>query len=237
MKSLGRLPFTIAAAFAVVACAAPGPTARPVPTTTLAATPTPTVAPMPSPTAAPTALAFPDLSEVALQAGGLYSSAPPFDISFTFVVPDDGWWSAHLHGEFFDVMRFDVEGSTSPTRWIAWAHPTTIIGATSEPAADLDPESAAALIATKPGITASATAPMSFAGLDGLRLDLHADLPNTHIFGGPAGNFGLEPGFDARLAFFDAGGELLLVLVLAPPAELETAWDEAQPILDSVVLE
>jgi hypothetical protein len=192
---------------------------------------------VPAPIATDTPLpprAFPGVSEMPLEADVRYSSAPPFDIAFTFALPDDRWESAHLLGEFFDVMRFDVEGSRSPTRWVAWAHPETVIGATSEPADGLSPEEAAALTATKPGVESSDVVPVQFAGHEGVRADFHAQLPDTHIFGGPAGNFGLGPTHDARIGFFDVSGELVLVLVLAPPEDFEDAWEDAQPILESV---
>ena len=48
-------------------------------------------------------------------------------------------------------------------------------------------------MATRSGIEASAIRPFAFAGLDGVQLDMHAQAANTHIFGGPEGNFGLEP--------------------------------------------
>ncbi len=225
-------------AIAVSGCTAPAPSATPAvaPSTRLSVPPTSTssTGALPSTEPEPSAQPFPTASDVVLGAQTLYSSAPPFDIPFSFVIPDSGWRSAHLHGEFLDVMRFDVAGSSSPTRWVAWAHPTTIIGATSAEAADLDPASAAALIGSHLGVSASATAPMTFAGLTGVRADFVADLPNTHVFGGPAGNFGLEPAYTARIGFFEMADELLLVLSLAAPAEVEAAWQEAQPILESV---
>jgi hypothetical protein len=189
----------------------------------------------PSPSPRPTVLAFPSQGELAM-APGRYDSSPPFVIEFTFRLPDEGWHSAHLHGEFFDVMRFDGPDPRVPTRWIAWAHPDTIHGATSEPAEGLSPHEAATVISTRPGLDAGPVAPFDFAGLEGVQLDLHADAPNTHIFGGSDGNFGLEPGQDARLGIVAPEGDLLLVLCLAAPAELDAACAEVQPILESVEL-
>lgn len=219
----------------LVAC---GSTASPSPTVTTTpfpppTAPTPTVAPVPTPAA--TVLAFPHLSEVAL-AAGRYDSSPPFDIPFTFVLFEEGWESAHLHGEFFDVMKLNGPDPVGPTRWIAWAHPATIHGATAEPAAGMTPDEAASLVAGRTGVEPGPISLFEIDGLAGVRIDLHADAPSTHIFGGSDGDFGLEPNFDARLGIVPVGSDLLLVLVLASPAELEDAWADAQPILASIDL-
>jgi hypothetical protein len=195
------------------------------------ATPRPTQSPSP----APSALAFPRTNGEVV--AGRYASDPPFDVPFTFEVPADGWESMHLHGEFFDIGRFATEErQTAPVRWIAFGHPDHIRGDEDVPAAGLTPEAAATLLSARGDLTASETVPYTLAGRDGVRLDLHAPEANTPIFGGPDGDFNLEPSIDIRLGIVPLDEDLLLVFVGAPPGELDAAWDEALPILVSVDL-
>jgi len=236
----------VAVTFALLGCTTPTttPSLTPVATPVATRAPTPSQAPTTLPTAtllpAPisTGLSFPTTSEIPL-APGRYRSSPPFDIPFTFEVPDSGWESAHLLGEFFDILQFDGETAAAagqPSRWIAFGHPTDIRGTRDTPAAGLSPGEAAALFADRSDLQASATTPFELDGLDGVRLDLHARSLSTPVFGGPAGNFAIGPQNALRLAIVPLADDLLLVLVLATPDELEAAWLEAQPILESVDL-
>jgi hypothetical protein len=168
---------------------------------------------------------------------GRYASDPPFDVPFTFEVPEDGWESMHLNGEFFDIGRFATEErQTAPIRWIAFGHPGHIRGDEDVAAAGLTPEAAATLLSAREDLTASEAVPFSLAGRDGVRLDLHAPEPDTPIFGGPDGAFNLEPSIDIRLGIVPLDNDLLIVFVGAPPGELDVAWDEVRPILESVEL-
>jgi hypothetical protein len=201
----------------------------------LACAPVATSGPAQSPSPAPSALAFPRTTGEVV--AGRYASDPPFDIPFTFDVPADGWESMHLHGEFIDIGRFaTAERQTAPVRWIAFGHPGHIRGDEDVPAAGLTPEAAATLLAARDDLTASEVEPFTIAGRDGVRLDLHAPEPDTPIFGGPDGAFNLEPSIDIRLGIVPLDNDLLLVFVGAPPDELDAAWTEAGPILESVDL-
>jgi hypothetical protein len=200
-----------------------------------ACAPVPTPGPTQSPSPAPAALAFPPTTGEVV--AGRYASDPPFDVSFTFEVPAGGWESMHVHGEFIDIGRFATEErQTAPIRWIAFGHPTYIRGDEDTPAAGLTPEAAATLLSARDDLTASAAVPYTFAGRDGVRLDLHAPEANTAIFGGPDGAFNLEPSIDIRLGIVPLEEDLLVVFVGAPPGELDAAWDEALPILESADL-
>jgi hypothetical protein len=221
-----RVPAIATAVLAVLAATAAA--------CSLVATPA-TPAPTQSPSPAPSALAFPRTNGVVV--AGRYASDPPFDVPFTFEVPADGWESMHLHAEFFDIGRFAAEErQTAPIRWIAFGHPAYIRGDEEAPAAGLTPEAAATLLSSREDLVASAAVPYSFAGRDGVRLDLHAPQANTPIFGGPDGAFNLEPSIDIRLGIVPLEEDLLLVFVGAPLGELDAAWDEALPILESVDL-
>ena len=219
-----RAPAVATAVLAVLAAAAAAcaPVAMPAPTTH-------------SPSPAPSALAFPRTNGEVV--AGRYASHPPFDVQFTFDVPADGWESMHVHGEFFDIGRFATEErQTAPIRWIAFGHPGYIRGDEDVPAAGLTPEAAATLLSARDDLSSSEVVRFSLAGRDGIRLDLHAPEADTPIFGGPDGAFNLEPSIDIRLGIVPLDDDLLLAFVGAPPGELEAAWDEALPILESVDL-
>ena len=215
----------------VIACAGPAP-ATP---TALAptATPSPTPAPTPSPTRA-ALLDFPPGDGVALQPGR-YSSQPPFDIAFSFEIPVAGWGSAHQDGEFFDVIQ-PAQVGVSPTRWIAWALPTILHGAQDVEAAELAPDDAVAALASHPDIESSEPVPYAVDGVGGLMLDLATEVFGVELFGGPAGDLQLDPDYQTRLIILPHDQRLLLVLVLAPRGELEQAWADSKPIVDSIEL-
>lgn len=218
MGRRARATAIVVLAAAVLACA---PVATPAPTQ------------LPSPVASP--LAFPRTTGELVT--GRYASDPPFDVPFIFEVPADGWESMHLHGEFFDIGRFATEErQTAPVRWIAFGHPEHIRGDEDVPAAGLTPTEAATLLAARGDLTASEPEPFTLAGREGIRLDLHAPEANTPIFGGPDGAFNMEPSTDIRLGIVPLDDDLLVVFVGAPPGELDAAWDEALPILESVDL-
>ena len=213
---------TVVLVSVVLACA-------PAPATTPATTSTPS-----APAASP--FTFPSTTgEVLVK--GRYGSQPPFNIPFTFEAPAGGWESMHLHGEFFDLGRFEGEArQTAPVRWIAFGDPEHVRGADDVPDTDLTPDEAAALLAAREDLTAGEPVPFTLDGRDGVRLDLHAPERNTPIFGGAEGDFGLEPSVDVRLGFVPVDEGLLVVFVAAPVDELDAAWEEAQPVLESVDL-
>jgi hypothetical protein len=215
-----RVPALIVVLAAVVLACAP---ATPASTSTPGA-----------PSASP--LAFPTTTGEVL-VPGRYDSQPPFHIPFTFDVPAGGWESMHLHGGFFDLGRFATEDrQTAPARWIAFGDPDHVRGFEDMPDLDLEPDDAARLLAERDDLTASEAVPFSLDGREGVRLDLHAAEPNTPIFGGAEGDFGLEPSVDVRVGFVPVDEGLLVVFVAAPANELDAAWEEAQPVLESVDL-
>ncbi len=166
-----------------------------------------------------------------------YAAAPPFDLRLTFTTPGQDWETLHLLGEFTDVVRWaGASRDGPPMRWIAFAHPTRIRGDTDVPAAGLDAAGVAALLTERDDLEATDPEPFSVAGVDGVRLDLHAQRPDTIIFGGPGGELGMEPSRSTRVGIVVVEEEPLLIFVFAPPDELEQAWDEAGPLLDSVEL-
>ncbi|MBI2780500.1 MAG: hypothetical protein HYX55_01730 [Chloroflexi bacterium] len=169
---------------------------------------------------------------------GTYFSSPPFDVPFTLTVAETGWQTGHLHSELFDLIRFDGLPETDlPAVLFGFSVPTMVRGAGgNKPAAGMTPDAAIDGLATRADITATNRAGVDLFGRSGARVDLHADVDNTALFGGPAGNFGLGPERNVRIAAVAFGGGLLLVLVMAPPGEVEEAWDRVQPILASIAL-
>lgn len=232
-----RAALLMASAFVFSACGAPtggtGTTASPVATASAiaAASTAASTAPVGSTTGA---LPFPTRRGAPLE-HARYAAAPPFDLPFTFETPGDGWESLHLLGEFFDIVRFDgASRSGPPLRWIAFGHPERIHGDSEVPAAGLTHAEIADTLRARDDLETTEPEPFVLAGLEGVRLDLRARAADTAIFGGPGGNLSLEPSRDARMGIVVVDGEPLLVLVFAPPDELEEAWREAQPVLESV---
>jgi hypothetical protein len=232
--STARAALALVLGLSLGACAG---TASPTPAPTASPTPAPTASPTPEPTATQiTVLDWPTDSAVAL-APGRYSSSPPFDVPFTIDIPGHGWGSAHLHGEFFDFMDVTEIGA-QPTRWVAFAHPQMLYGAEAVSADDLSPRAAAELLAGLDDVVAGPVSDAMLLGIAGAQVDLTTSFLNVHLFGGPAGQFGMDPAYALRLVVLphEPDGDLLLVLVLAQADELETAWTEVQPILATVRL-
>jgi len=179
-------------------------------------------------------MTFPDLSGEAL-VPGTYQASPPFAIHFTFEIPDEGWSSAHIHDEFFDVMRLDGPEPNIPTRWVAWGYPATVHGPNgAQPVEGLTPDEAVELMSNVPNIEASDPRPFTVAGLEGIQVDMHTDVEMTQIFGGEAGDLALDPTFDVRLGAVDLDPGLLLVMCFGPDGDLDGGCADAQPIIDSL---
>jgi hypothetical protein len=246
-----RPPQAVALALAVstvLACApaSPGPTATPTaastpvpsagsPSLTPAPTPAatiarPTVVPRPSGT-----LAWPTAFDVEFEQA-TYFSSPPFDVPFTLEVDEPGWFSGHLNGEFFDLLRFDgVPHTGLPTRMLTFGVPGHVRGPDGDvPVQDLTAEAAADLIEQADDRTTSNRMDIELLGLTGVVLDIHSELNNTPIYGGAAGNFGLSPERDVRLAILAHADGFLLVGMLAEAGDLDAAWEHAEGILDTV---
>jgi hypothetical protein len=215
--------------------APPGPIsspagARTVPPSTVAPSPTP-LAPLPS-----GVLRLPSDFAIELEPGR-YSSSPPFERFFTFEVDDPGWRAGHLNAEFFDIQRFDGVPTTGlPSRILAFAHPDTIHGPTSVPATELTPEAAVAALTARDDLVTKNVAELELFGRPSVRVDVHAPVDNTPVFGGADGTFRQSADLDARLVAVPIDGGLLLVLVQATPQDLEPAWDQALSILETVQL-
>ena len=145
--------------------------------------------------------------------------------------------SAHVHDDFFDVIRLDGPDPVVPTRWVAFGFPLNIHGPDgSQPAASLTPGEAIDLMSDVANIDASAASPFTFAGRDGVRADLRTDTPMTQIFGGEDGDLALDPTFDVRIGAVEHEPGLLLVMCFGSPGELDAACADSQPIIDSVEL-
>ena len=200
---------------------------------TIDASPAPS-AEQPTGSSATSVLRWPQASGIDLEPGR-YASSPPFDVAFTFEVSEDGWESAHLHGEFFDLIR-DVDPDGLPARWLAFGRPEYIGVEPGTPATGMSVDEAIALIRARDDIRAADPEPFELDGRGGTRIDLHTLAPDTKLFGGEDGAFGQGPNQDIRLGVVEHDGGLLLVLVLAAASDLDAAWHQVQPILDSLAL-
>lgn len=167
-----------------------------------------------------------------------YWSSPPFAIPFTITVDEAGWFSGHLNSEFIDLQRFDgMAQHQFPNRMLAFGDPEHIRGNDGEVDDEgLAPDAALDLLAARSSLTTSTRATVELFGLTGARLDIHSATGNNPIFGGAAGNFGLGPELDIRLILLPLDGGLLVVLVSAKTADLDAAWEQALPLLETVEL-
>jgi hypothetical protein len=199
-------------------------------------------APSPSMTPAPTpplgARLLPTTFSVDIEPGR-YFSMPPFEVAFTFEVPESGWQSGHLNGEFFDLQRWDgVPEGGLPSHLVGFAHPDTLQGpAGNMSVGDLTPAAAAALLTSRGDLETANEEPLELVGRDAVRIDVHVRIDNTPIFGGEDGTFRQGVDLDSRFVMVQVGGGLLLLVVQARPADLEAAWRRAFPILESIELE
>jgi hypothetical protein len=205
------------------------------PAPTPAATPArPTAVPRPSGT-----LAWPTAFDVELEQA-TYFSSPPFDVPFTIEVAEPGWFSGHLHGEFFDLLRFDgVPHTGLPTLMLAFGDPEHWFGPDAPVlSAGLSPADAADMTAQVESLTVTNRQPVELIGLSGVSIDVSAAVPNTHVFGGPAGDFGAGPQQPFRMAILERDDRLFVVLVLGEEGdgqdELDGAWDRAQEVLETI---
>ena len=233
------------AAVAIVLAACGGTTTPPSPAATQpAASPTTaaTVAPTssPSPTAPPVpagSLAWPTAFAAPMQVARYFSS-PPFEVPFTVEIDQPGWIAGHTHPTFTDIQWYEdgtVEGL--PARMIGWSHPEHVRGPDGNvPVAGLTPDAAIDLLLERASLRGANREAVELFGLEGALVDLHSDVGNNPTFGDPTGDFGLGPELDARIAVLPFEGGFLLALVLAETDDLEAAWEDALPMLESVDL-
>jgi hypothetical protein len=171
-------------------------------------------------------------------AEGTYFTSPPFVIPMTVTIGEAGWHAGHLNPVFIDLQRYDgVAVGGLPTRMLGFGWPENVRGADGPvPVAGLTPEIAIDRIIERSSIAAGERADVELLGLQGQRVDLHSDLSNNPVFGTADGDFGIQPELDARLAVLPFQDGLLMVAVLAPADDLQDAWEQALPILESVDL-
>ena len=218
--------------------APPGPTSSPAGVATVAPSivPAATVAPSPTAPLPSGVLRLPSEFAIELEPGR-YSSSPPFERFFTFEVDAPGWRVGHLNPEFFDIQRFDAVPTTGlPSRILAFAHPDTIQGPTSIPTTDLTPDAAVAALTGRADLVTRNVMELKLFGRPSARVDVHAPVDNTPVFGGAAGTFRQSADLDTRLVAVPIDDGLLLMLVQATSDDLEAAWAQALGILETVQL-
>jgi hypothetical protein len=220
----------------LAACGSPGvTTTTPTPVPTAPPSATSTRAPVVTRSAlapSPDLLAFPPNSGVALDIGR-YSSQPPFDLAFSFEIAEEGWATAHHHADFLDVIQ-PVATGVLPTRWVAFARPQTLHGTGEIDAAGLTPADVVAAFESRGDIDIGESTPYEIGGLAGLSVDISTDESDVKPFGGPGGDFELDPSYDGRMVVVSVADAPLLVLVLAPEGQLQDAWANSEAIVDSI---
>jgi hypothetical protein len=238
-----RAPAVLALISAFVAACAPAGL-TPAPSVAVTATPAAAATAAPTPTSRATTAPAPS-GVLLLPTGfaqalepGTYWSAPPFDIGFSFEVVEEGWVAGHLNPEFVDIQRHagtPVEG-VMPERVVGFAHPLQIHGSAMTDAAGLSPAAAVQLWVDRTDIETANVEELELLGGDAVRVDLHAPVSMLPLFGGDDGIFRLDSALDVRAVVVAIEGGLFLATVHAPAAELEAAWLQALPILESIDL-
>lgn len=168
---------------------------------------------------------------------GTYWSAPPLDLGFSFEIAETGWRAGHLNPEFVDIQQFEgTPGEDLPTRIIGFGHPLEIHGTTIVDVGELTPAEAVDLWVQRTDIETANVTDVDLLGGDAVRVDVHAPVPMLPLFGGDDGIFRLDRAMDVRLVVIEVDGGLFLASVHAPAAELDAAWAQALPILESIDL-
>jgi hypothetical protein len=168
---------------------------------------------------------------------GMYWSAPPFDLGFAFEIAQEGWVAGHLNPEFVDIQQFEgTPGQDLPKRIVGFAHPLQIHGTTIVESADLTPAEAIDLWVQRTDVETANVTEIQLLGGNAVRADVHAPVSMLPLFGGDDGIFRLDTAFDVRIVAIAVDGGLFLASVHAPAGELEDAWRQALPILESIRL-
>ena len=244
-----RIPPAIAATLALaMAAGACSPGGSPGPTSAATSGASPTGGALasvdPSSTTEPTAepapsgaLAFPTAFTAELEPG-TYWSAPPFDLGFAFEVAEQGWVAGHLNDEFFDIQQFEGEPAVgvTPERIVGFAHPLQIYDPAAVEVAGLTPAEVVDRWVERTDIAATNVIELELLGGDAVRVDVHSPTSMVPLFGGDDGIFRLDSAYDVRFVAIAVDGGLFLASVHAPAAELEAAWEQALPILESIDL-
>jgi hypothetical protein len=217
----------------------PGVTSAPSPAASGLPSGDPTGAPRPTPVPAPSGvLLLPTTFAVALEPG-TYWSSPPFDLGFAFEIPEPGWVSGHLNAEFTDIQQHEGEpvAGVLPERIIGFGHPRQIHGTAIVDASGLTPAEAVDLWVERTDIETANQVQLELLGGDAVRVDVHAPVPMLPLFGGDDGTFRLDDALDVRIVVIAVEDGLFLATVHAPAADLEAAWDQALPTLESIDLD
>ena len=169
---------------------------------------------------------------------GTYFSSPPFELGFTFDVDEPGWFAGHLNDEFFDIQQFEGEPAegVTPERIVGFAHPLQIYDPAAVEVAGLTPAEAVNRWVERTDIAATNVMELELLGGDAVRVDVHSPTSMVPLFSGDDGIFRLDSAYDVRFVVIAVDGGLFLASVHAPAAELEAAWEQALPILESSTL-
>jgi hypothetical protein len=196
-----------------------------------------TTSPSSGPTLPPGSMPLPTGFAIELEPG-TYFSSPPFEVPFTFDVTQPGWVAGHLNPEFIDIQLYEGVPAVgvTPERIIGFAHPLQIHGTAIVDAAELTAAEVAALWVERTDIETANLEEVELLGGEAVRIDVHPPVSMIPLFGGPGGTFRLDAAFDVRIVIVALDDGLFLATVHAPAAELEAAWEQALPTLESIDL-
>jgi hypothetical protein len=210
----------LAVALLALACSAPTPTAAPTPTTSPTPAPTATLTPGP--------IGGQSLPGPGRLEPGTYAQEG-FRPQLLFTV-GDGWTTVQQFPGFFDIQ--DVPGSLD----------VVAVQFTRATKADTA-EDAAADIEARPDLSVSERAPVTIAGLSGIRLTADTTDPADSdpvifrpVLDTPAGPISIGSGRRLEINLFTVSEGVLAILVGGSIAQWDRAEQLSAPVLETIVV-
>ena len=168
------------------------------------------------------------VSDAPLEPGRYTRSAfaPPITLDLT-----EGWRAVQLFDGFFDVQQ-DVGGPDVIA--VQFANVRGVHGADGV-TATTDPDEAAAVLRSHPGLEVVESSQSRIGGLTGTQVTVeNAGTAHAEVIQVPPGPLGIDPGRRLWIAFFETDHGLLAIMI----GGSVDRWDEtlliAEPVLESV---
>ena len=163
---------------------------------------------------------------------GVYTRAA-FEPPITFEL-DDGWVVGTIATGFFDVQQ---QPGSPDVIAVQFANVEAVVGADGRRVDVTSAQEAAAAVTRNPALTILGESDSRLGGLVGFTIevenggDVHAGVLDV-----PPGLLGIDPSRRLWISLFDTGEGVLAVLVGGSVARWDAALQEAEPVLESVVI-
>lgn len=178
-----------------------------------------------SPTAPPIELAEGD------HAAGTYTYSP-FEPRIRLTLPNDDWTTFHLTPDFFDVAQETDDDAVV----VMFLDPIAFLSPGEDEIQPATTGEAIETFAAHEGATISAPRAVEIGGLEGLEVDAHFEIDDTHVIRVSGGDIGFGPNSDIRLAVLEADGGLLVIGLSAPAGRMAQAEELTEPVRDSIII-